>query len=294
MSQAARDRWAEWLLERRFGGDRAQRDRVLRDVSQFRDRVLDGARLGHGETLLDVGAGDGLVGFGALERNGPDGVVVFSDVSAELLEHCRALAAELGVAPRCRFVRASADDLAPIADASVDVVTTRSVLIYLDREGKRRAFEEFHRVLRPRGRVSIFEPINSFGHPRPAGWFFGYDLTAVPELVAKLLPFASPAADATLVDFDERDLLAWAEEAGFDPIRLDYEAEIKPGSWLAGPWETVLRTSPNPLAPTLGEALERALSAEERDVFEQHLRPLVEADAGRARMASAYLTATKS
>jgi hypothetical protein len=62
---------------------------------------------------------------------------------------------------------------------------------------------------------------------------------------------------------------------------------------MAGDWETVLRSSPNPLAPTLGEALDRALTAEERTTFEARLRPLVEANAGRRRMASAYLSATK-
>jgi arsenite methyltransferase len=294
VTEAARDRWAEWLLERRFGGDRVRRDQVLTEVARFRDRVLDNARLKAGETLLDVGAGDGLVGFGALERLGPDGIVVFSDISTVLLEQCRALAAELGEGGRCRFVCASADDLTPIGDASVDVVTTRSVLIYLGRDGKRRAFEEFYRVLRPGGRVSIFEPINSFGYPPPAGWLFGYDLTAVPELVAKLVPGPAPPADATLVDFDERDLLAWVEAAGFETIRLEYEAEIKRGSWLSGAWETVLRMSPNPLAPTLAESLGRAFTPEERGEFERHLRPLVEAEAGRARVADAYVTATKS
>lgn len=39
-------------------------------------------------------------------------------------------------------------------------VATRSVLIYV--EGKEAAFRVFHRVLRPVGRVSIFEPINSY------------------------------------------------------------------------------------------------------------------------------------
>src|SRR6266567_2260602 len=34
----------------------------------IRDRVLDGARLRPGDTLLDVGAGDGLIAFGALEQ----------------------------------------------------------------------------------------------------------------------------------------------------------------------------------------------------------------------------------
>jgi SAM-dependent methyltransferase len=167
------------------------------------------------------------------------------------------------------------------------------VLIYLDVEGKRRAFREFHRVLRAGGRVSVFEPINRFGHPGPEGRFFGYDLSAVRDLADRVLAAASPEAEQTLVDFDERDLLSFAEDAGFDEIRLEYEARIERGSWLSGSWEIVLRTAGNPLAPTLEEAITEALTAEERERFIEHLRPAVEANEGRRRMATAYLRAVK-
>ena len=58
------------------------------------------------------------------------------------------------------FVRAAAEDLSPTPDDSVNAVTTRSVLIYVD--DKPAAVREFHRVLRSGGRVSIFEPLNYF------------------------------------------------------------------------------------------------------------------------------------
>lgn len=44
-----------------------------------------------------------------------------------------------------------ADQLAAVADASVDAVTARSVLIYV--KDKAQAMREFFRVLRPGGRV---------------------------------------------------------------------------------------------------------------------------------------------
>ena len=70
------DRWHRWLLDVRFGGDPETRQR---DLAEFfypvRDRVLDQARLRPGDTVLDVGTGDGLIAFGALERLGPEGVV---------------------------------------------------------------------------------------------------------------------------------------------------------------------------------------------------------------------------
>ena len=57
------------------------------------------------------------------------GLVTQRYSSADLLDHCRNAVKELGVAEQGEFVRAAAEDLSPIPDGSVDVVTTRSVLI---------------------------------------------------------------------------------------------------------------------------------------------------------------------
>jgi ubiquinone/menaquinone biosynthesis C-methylase UbiE len=287
-----RDRWAQWLLSTRDAGDPEERRRTLEYLTPVREHVLDNSDLRPGDVLLDVGCGDGLIAFAGLDRVGPGGRVIFADISQDLIHHCRALADELDVLDRCDFVSASADDL-PVGNASVDVVTTRSVLIYLDRTGKERAFREFHRVLRPGGRISLAEPINSFGYPQPTGWYNGYDLRAIADLVRKVLEVSSPPEEETLIDFDERDLLAWAESAGFDPLRLEYEAKVEQGSWMHGTWEHVLNSSGNPLVPTLGDAIERALTPEEAARFETHLRPLVEANMGRLRSAFAFLRGVK-
>ena len=136
------DRWHRWLLEVRFGGDSRQREKDLAEfLYPVRDTVLDKAQLAPGETLLDVGTGDGLIAFGALDRLGPSGHVIFSDISQDLLDHCRAAASAEDLLGQCEFLLASADDLAGVTDASVDVVTTRSVLIYV--KDKARAMREF-------------------------------------------------------------------------------------------------------------------------------------------------------
>ena len=85
---------------------------MLAYVGALRDRVLDNAELEGGETVLDVGCGDGLIAFGALERGA--GQVVFADISKPLLDDCRELATEAGVLERCWFVEAPAEKLAPI------------------------------------------------------------------------------------------------------------------------------------------------------------------------------------
>jgi arsenite methyltransferase len=290
VGERRRDIWAEWLAGYRFGGDAAERERMLERTSVFRKRVLDGAALARGETLLDVGCGEGLIGFGALERGA--GHVVFSDVSDDLLDFCRETAESLGLGERCSFVKAAADDLTGVADGSVDVVTTRSVLIYV--ADKARAFGEFSRVLRPGGRVSLFEPINSFGMNEKREGFWGYPTDGVADLAARVTAVFEEIQPPTdpMLDFDERDLLGLAEAAGFFPVELDYNAQLRPTD-VPPSWDVFVNMSGNPLIPTIGDAIDRALTPDERRRFVAHLRPLVEQGRGVWRMAQAYLVAVK-
>lgn len=283
------DRWADWIRTRRSGGDAQYEARTLEQVAVFRDRVLDNAELNAGETLLDVGCGNGLIALGALERGAAE--VVFADVSPALLDDCRALAARAGVLGRCLFMEAAAEDLGALADGSVDVVTTRSVLIYV--EDKERAFREFHRVLRPGGRLSIFEPINRFGiEKRRSTWGYSLDGGAA-RLMTKLTAYEAEFQPETdpMLSFDERDLFALVERAGFFPIQLDYVAELRPLEPRS--WQSFLHGSPNPKVPTLAEAMDAALTADERDTLVAALRPAVEEGRGVWRMGSAYLSGVK-
>ena len=280
-----RDCWAEWLLRRRFGGDAEVDRQWLAKLTATRDRVLDRARLREGETLLDVGCGDGLIAFGALEQGA--GLVIFSDVSQDLLDESRRLAEAVGAGDRCRFVLASADDLHELADESVDVVTTRSVLIYVDE--KAQALREFHRVLRPGGRTSLFEPINRLNRFAEA-----YDVGEAQDLADRVLAVfqaLQPPDSDPMLNFDDRDLVEAAEGAGFRRVHLTLEVETEPPEPI--PWPAYRDTAWNPRIPTLGEAMEQALTPEERRRYEAQLRPLVEAGRGSRRMAIAYLLAVK-
>jgi arsenite methyltransferase len=127
------DRWAEWLLSKRFGGYANTETARLgnKQLTRVRDALLDFAFVKPGETVLDVGCGDGLMGFGALERSAPSGRTIFLDISDDLLQRCREIACKTQMVERCTFVRAAADQL-PLRDKSVDLVTTRSVLIYVE------------------------------------------------------------------------------------------------------------------------------------------------------------------
>jgi hypothetical protein len=58
-------------------------------------------------------------------------------------------------------------------------------------------------------------------------------------------------------------------------------------------WDTFLRVAPNPLAPSLAEMIDDALSPEEAKRFVSHVRPLFEGKKGTSRSAVAYLRAVK-
>jgi SAM-dependent methyltransferase len=179
-----------------------------------------------------------------------------------------------------------------VGDAAVEAVTTRSVLIYV--KEKQRAFDEFYRVLKTGGRLSICEPINRFLCPEPPHLFDGYDVTPVMDLAAKIgaLLEAIQPDDDPMLDFDEQELMLFAESAGFGEVHLELQAEMRPKT--AGmSWEAYLAHAPNPKLPTLQEAMNQVFSPEESARFAEHLRPLVENRRGTSKSAMAFLWAAR-
>ncbi len=282
------DCWTEWLLNRRFGSDddAERKAQALERLRALRDRVLDGACLKAGDAVLDVGSGDGLIGFGALERQA--GQVIFSDISDDLLAECKRIASQLKALDRCRFVRADATELAEIPSQSVNVVTTRSVLIYVG--DKASALREFYRVIRPGGRISLFEPICKLNR-----FLKAYDPGEVRDLddrVKGVFEKRQPTDSDPMYNFDDRDLLEFTEAAGFQQVFITLEIETKPPEPIS--WDSYASIAFNPKIPTINKAMKEVLAPDEQERYEAHMRPLVESGQGSRRMASVLLRATKA
>jgi ubiquinone/menaquinone biosynthesis C-methylase UbiE len=187
-------------------------------LRQTRDFVLANAGIRPGDTVLDLGAGRGLIALAAAERVGPDGWVVASDLDAGCLDTLRDAAGTTVAGERIRLLQADAAALS-LADATIDVVTTRSVLEFVPNRAA--AVCEAYRVLRPGGRLSSFETVNSYLTPHQQL----IDLTPLGELGAQIGRmfeeiYADP--DEPMLTFDERDLVRIFEQAGFVDVGLNF------------------------------------------------------------------------
>lgn len=294
------DKWSRWLAETRFGGDQRAAEVQMRGLTAIRNRLLKRAGLAEGSVVLDVGTGEGLIGFGALEKVGATGRVIFSDISDALLEHVRSAAKQMGVLDRCSFVKAGAEDLGAIAGNSVDLVTTRSVLIYVD--DKRRAVREFLRVLKPGGRTALFEPIDDQRMAEDAEFWMkrawldrdSAEGAAIGDLLDRLDDYwkRNLHVNKAMTDFNERDLVRMCVEAGFAGIYTELAIGVGPMPPMS--WDAIAKSSGNPLIPTNEQVWREIFTDDERARLEKHLRPVVEGGGKLWRQQSSFTWAFKA
>jgi SAM-dependent methyltransferase len=111
-------------------------------------RKLVGSELDDGyDRSLEIGAGTGYFSLNLLQA-GVVAEATCTDISPGMMATLGRNAQRLGL--KVRTARADAESL-PFADASFDLVLGHAVLHHLP--NLRRAFGEFHRVLRPGGRI---------------------------------------------------------------------------------------------------------------------------------------------
>ena len=126
--------------------DRIERVLAFGTGSWYRRQALQRAGLASGAAVLDVGIGTGLVAREALTLIAPQGRLVGVDPSAGMM-------GEVAL-PGVELVQGRAEAL-PRADASCDFLSMGYALRHLSDVAA--AFAEFHRVLRPGGRLLVLE-----------------------------------------------------------------------------------------------------------------------------------------
>ncbi len=139
------------FVQRIFDDTAADYDRVEKLLAfgsgpWYRRKALGRAHLKAGDRLVDVGIGTGLVAREALKIIGPDGTLTGVDPSPGMMDQVKL--------PGVQLLTGRAEAM-PCADASADFVTMGYALRHLSDLSA--AFAEFHRVLRPGGRLLVLE-----------------------------------------------------------------------------------------------------------------------------------------
>lgn len=172
-----------------------------------------------GMRALDLAGGTGDLSSGMLKQVGRTGLVVLSDINAEMLTRGRDRLINEGASSEAQSALVNAE-LIPFADNSFDAVTISFGLRNVT--DKDQALSEMLRVLKPGGRALVLE----FSHPRHDLTQKIYDLysfKALPlmgKLVAKDEASYQYLAESIRMHPDQDALRGMMENAGF--VRCDY------------------------------------------------------------------------
>jgi SAM-dependent methyltransferase len=202
--------------------------------------MLEGAGLEAGERVLELACGAGRVGLSAAPLVAPEGSVLCTDFSTEMVEAVGRRAGRLGL-ENVETAVLDAQDL-PLDTDSFDVVLCR--FGYMLMPDPRAAMEESNRVLRPGGRLVLAV----WGPAEQNPW-----LTTILDTVREQLgaPPPEPGAPGPFALGDAQRVEDLLEEACLDNIevvKLDAEQPYdSPQAW----WEHTLDVG-GPLAALLG------------------------------------------
>lgn len=147
----ASERERPGFVRRIFDDTAADYDRVEKVLAfgsgpWYRRKALGRAHLKAGDLLVDVGIGTGLLAREALKIIGPSGTLTGVDPSPGMMSQVDFPGVQL-LAGRAEAI--------PCADASADFITMGYALRHLSDLSA--AFAEFHRVLKPGGRLLVLE-----------------------------------------------------------------------------------------------------------------------------------------
>jgi ubiquinone/menaquinone biosynthesis C-methylase UbiE len=213
------------------------------------EALVEEAKPGAGDRVLDVGCGTGIVTRLAAERVGPAGSVAGADINAGMLAVARSVVRSPSGTP-IRWYETAAEAM-PLPDAAFDLVLCQLALQFF--ADKAAAVREMHRVVSSGGRV--FASV-----PAPTAFFEVFEQGVTRH--------AGPAIGAFVRQVfslnDERQLDHLFAEAGFRHVTVRTDARhVRLPAARDFMWQYVYCT---PLAGPIGELTDEARAALERDV----------------------------
>ena len=185
-------------------------------AAPVRDWMIHALAPQPGQTLLDVAAGAGDVGYAAAERLGESGRLITTDVSPAMLEVAGRRGAELRFERvECRVMDAQRLEL---EDDSVDGILCR--FAYMLMPDPQAALAEARRVLRPGGRLAL--AVWAAPERNPFFSLIGAELIRGGHL---------PTVPGVFALADPNRLRALLEGAGFSDVLLE---NVQVAFWLSG------------------------------------------------------------
>ena len=200
--------------------DRIERVLALGSGRWYRRQALLRAQLGVGAEVLDVGIGTGLVAREALALIGTEGRLVGVDPSPGMMGEAKL--------PGVELICGRAEEL-PRRDASSDFVSMGYALRHIT--DVKTAFSEFHRVLRPGGRLLVLEITQPAG--RVATALLKTYMRAVVPMIAALVARQRDTAELWRYYWDTIEscippgaVLVALRAAGFENVQRHVELGI--------------------------------------------------------------------
>lgn len=235
----------------------AKHDVRLTEISKpVAERMLDLARVGPGQHILDIACGTGEPAIPAAER-AKGGHVIATDFVEEMLVFARQKAKARGL-QNIEFRRVDGEEL-EFPDSSFDAVTIRWGLMFMP--DPLACLKRAHRVLKPGGHIVAA----CWGGPQQNLW------ASLPMGIIRRELNMSPPPPGTAGLFafaDQSRLTSILEEAGFHDVSAesvkvtmaDFDSGEEYFSWvreLAGPVATLFSQIPAARQPAVRDEIEK-------------------------------------
>ncbi len=207
-----KDHWVE------IDDDRFTRYQSLFEWNPASAVFYESADIQQGHVVADFGCGPGHTAIEMCNWVGPDGTIHALDINAAFVMQARENAKRASVEDRI-IVHQSDGSQLPLQDGSLDRLTTRNTLIYVD--DPLRTLGEFRRVLRGGGKVHAIE----------GDWPM---MVAEPVPTSRWQAFVSAASHACRTPDIGRRLTGYLSQLGFRDIvlqvitRPDMEGRLLP------------------------------------------------------------------